>query len=212
MIHTLLTKVRDKHQRTGNHPEFRPGDTIRVHVKIKEGDKERLQAFEGTVIARNNTGMSETITVRKVSFGQGVERIFPLHAPVVDHIDIVRTGRVRRAKLYYLRGLKGQKPPAYGSATWFSCRVACPPAVTSEPSAARAFCAIAGVDEAGRGALFRPGFRRRGGARSIRNGPSEGSTIASCSSRSAAKCWRLASRNARWPGPWAQPTPSRSTA
>ena len=84
-----------------------------MHVKIKEGDKERLQAFEGTVIARNNTGMGETITVRKVSFGQGVERIFPLHAPVVDHIDVVRTGRVRRAKLYYLRGLERQsRPPA----------------------------------------------------------------------------------------------------
>ena len=90
-------------------PEFRPGDTIRVHVKIKEGDKERLQAFEGTVIARKNSGgMGETITVRKVSFGQGVERIFPIHAPVIDHIDVVRTGRVRRAKFYYLRDLKGK--------------------------------------------------------------------------------------------------------
>lgn len=108
MNNALLTKILVKNQRTVNHPEFRPGDTIRVHVKIKEGDKERLQAFEGTVIARNNTGMSETITVRKVSFGQGVERIFPLQAPVVDHIDVVRTGRVRRAKLYYLRGLKGK--------------------------------------------------------------------------------------------------------
>ena len=84
------------------------GDTIRVHVKIKEGDKERLQAFEGTVIARKNTGLGETVTVRKVSFGQGVERIFPIHAPVVDHIDVIRTGRVRRAKLYYLRELKGK--------------------------------------------------------------------------------------------------------
>ncbi len=89
-------------------PEFNPGDTVRVHVKIKEGDKERLQAFEGTVIARHNTGLGETLTVRKVSFGQGVERIFPLHAPVVDHIDVVRSGKVRRAKLYYLRGLKGK--------------------------------------------------------------------------------------------------------
>ena len=89
-------------------PRITPGDTIKVHVKIKEGDKERLQVFEGTVIARSNTGMSETITVRKVSFGQGVERIFPVQAPVVDHIDVVRTGRVRRAKLYYLRGLKGK--------------------------------------------------------------------------------------------------------
>jgi large subunit ribosomal protein L19 len=108
MNHALLTKILTKNQRTVKHPDFRPGDTIRVHVKIKEGDKERLQAFEGTVIAQNNTGMSETITVRKISFGQGVERIFPLQAPVVDHIDVVRTGRVRRAKLYYLRGLKGK--------------------------------------------------------------------------------------------------------
>ena len=89
-------------------PDYRPGDTIRVHVRIKEGEKERLQAFEGTVIARNNKGISETITVRKVSFGHGVERIFPVHAPAVDRIEIVRTGRVRRAKLYYLRGLRGK--------------------------------------------------------------------------------------------------------
>jgi large subunit ribosomal protein L19 len=89
-------------------PEIRTGDTIRVHVKIKEGDKERLQAFEGTLIASHNSGMGRTITVRKVSFGQGVERIFPVNAPVVDHIDIVRTGKVRRSKVYYLRGLKGK--------------------------------------------------------------------------------------------------------
>src|SRR5256885_14823750 len=107
MNNALLTKFINKHKRT-DIPEFRPGDTIRVHVKIKEGDKERLQAFEGTVIAKNNTGMGETITVRKVSFGQGVERIFPVQAPVVDHIDVIRTGRVRRAKLYYLRELKGK--------------------------------------------------------------------------------------------------------
>jgi len=107
MNHPLLNKILVKNQKAGV-PEFRPGDTIRVHVKIKEGDKERLQAFEGTVIAEHNTGMGKTVTVRKVSFGQGVERIFPVNAPVVDHIDIVRTGRVRRAKLYYLRGLKGK--------------------------------------------------------------------------------------------------------
>ncbi len=106
MNHPLLNKILVKNQR--NHPDFRPGDTIRVHVKIKEGDKERLQAFEGTVIAQHNTGMGKSVTVRKVSFGQGVERIFPLQAPVVDHIDVVRTGRVRRAKLYYLRDLKGK--------------------------------------------------------------------------------------------------------
>src|SRR6478672_3768292 len=107
MTNAILTKFTQKNVRT-DIPSFRPGDTIKVHVKIKEGDKERLQAFEGTVIARNNTGMGATITVRKVSFGQGVERIFPLHARIIDHIDIVRTGRVRRAKLYYLRGLKGK--------------------------------------------------------------------------------------------------------
>ena len=107
MPNPLLTKIVAKHKRPAG-PTFRPGDTIRVHVKIKEGDKERLQAFEGTVIARKNSGLGETITVRKVSFGQGVERIFPIHARVIDHIDVVRSGRVRRAKLYYLRGLKGK--------------------------------------------------------------------------------------------------------
>jgi large subunit ribosomal protein L19 len=89
-------------------PEFQPGDTVRVHVRIKEGDKERLQAFEGVVIARKHSGVRETITVRKTSFGVGVERIFPLHASIIDHIDVVRRGRVRRAKLYYLRKLRGK--------------------------------------------------------------------------------------------------------
>ena len=107
MQNALLAKFVQKNKRT-DLPQFRPGDTIRVHVKIKEGDKERLQAFEGTVIARKNTGMGESITIRKVSFGQGVERIFPVHAKVIDHIDVVRTGKVRRAKLYYLRDLKGK--------------------------------------------------------------------------------------------------------
>jgi large subunit ribosomal protein L19 len=89
-------------------PDFQPGDTLRVHVRIKEGNKERLQAFEGICIARKHGGVRETITVRKVSFGVGVERIFPLHATVVDHIDVVRQGKVRRAKLYYLRDLRGK--------------------------------------------------------------------------------------------------------
>jgi large subunit ribosomal protein L19 len=89
-------------------PAFQPGDTVRVHVKIKEGDKERIQAFEGIVIARKHSGVRETITVRKTSFGVGVERIFPLHATVIDRIDVVRYGRVRRAKLYYLRKLRGK--------------------------------------------------------------------------------------------------------
>jgi large subunit ribosomal protein L19 len=107
MQNALMQKVLEKNQRT-DLPEFRTGDTIRVHVRIREGDKERLQAFEGVVIAKNNAGMGETVTVRKVSFGQGVERIFPVNAPVIDHIDLVRTGRVRRAKLYYIRGLRGK--------------------------------------------------------------------------------------------------------
>lgn len=97
-----------KQQMRGDLPQFRPGDTVRVHVKIKEGDKERVQIFEGTVIARKNTGPGATFTVRKVSFGQGVERIFPVHSNVVDKIEVVRSGEVRRAKLYYLRGLKGK--------------------------------------------------------------------------------------------------------
>jgi len=107
MQNQLLTKYIERNRRA-DLPDFKIGDTIRVHVRIKEGDKERLQAFEGTVIARKNTGMGETITVRKVSFGQGVERIFPLNARLIDHIDFVRTGKVRRAKLYYLRKLKGK--------------------------------------------------------------------------------------------------------
>ncbi len=89
-------------------PDFKPGDTVRVHVRIKEGNKERLQAFEGVCIARKHGGLRETFTVRKVSFGVGVERIFPLHATIIDHIEVVRRGRVRRAKLYYMRNLKGK--------------------------------------------------------------------------------------------------------
>jgi large subunit ribosomal protein L19 len=98
----------ERQQMRDDIPNFRPGDTVRVHVRIKEGDKERLQAFEGIVIARKHAGVRETITVRKTSFGVGVERIFPLHASVIDHIDVVRRGRVRRAKLYYLRKLRGK--------------------------------------------------------------------------------------------------------
>jgi large subunit ribosomal protein L19 len=88
--------------------EFQPGDTVRVQVKIREGEKERLQAFEGTVIARKHGGPSETFTVRKISFGQGVERIFPVQSPVIHRVEVLRRGRVRRAKLYYLRKLRGK--------------------------------------------------------------------------------------------------------
>lgn len=98
----------EKTQLRDNIPAFQSGDTVKVHVHIKEGNKERIQIFEGVVIARKHGGARETVTVRKVSFGVGVERIFPLHATVVDHIDVVRRGRVRRAKLYYLRELRGK--------------------------------------------------------------------------------------------------------
>ncbi len=89
-------------------PDMRPGDTVRVHVKVREGDKERIQVFEGLVIAQHRGGARATFTVRKVSFGQGVERIFPLHSPIIDRMEIVRSARVRRAKLYFLRKLRGK--------------------------------------------------------------------------------------------------------
>ena len=90
------------------YPEFRPGDTIRVHFRILEGDKERVQQFEGVCIGRRRGGNRGTITVRKMSFGQGVERIFPLHSPVIQKVEVIRSARVRRAKLYFLRDLKGK--------------------------------------------------------------------------------------------------------
>lgn len=89
-------------------PEFRSGDTVRVHAKVVEGTRERIQMFEGVVIARKGSGISETYTVRKISNGVGVERIFPLHTPRVEKIEVIRHGRVRRAKLYYLRALQGK--------------------------------------------------------------------------------------------------------
>ena len=99
----------DASQRRTDIPDFAPGDTVRVHVRIKESEtKERLQAFEGVVIARKGDGIRETFTVRKTSFGVGVERIFPIHGPVIGRVEVVRRGRVRRAKLYYLRNLRGK--------------------------------------------------------------------------------------------------------
>ena len=89
-------------------PAFKPGDTLRVHVRITEGEKERIQVFEGVCIAQKHGGVRETFTVRKISFGQGVERVFPLHSKVIDKIEVVRRGRVRRAKLYYIRELRGK--------------------------------------------------------------------------------------------------------
>jgi large subunit ribosomal protein L19 len=89
-------------------PEFRSGDTLKVHVKVREGEKERIQVFQGVVISRRGSGTNESFTVRKMSGGIGVERVFPLHSPIIDRIEVLRRGRVRRAKLYYLRGLRGK--------------------------------------------------------------------------------------------------------
>jgi large subunit ribosomal protein L19 len=106
MSNLIIEKLLAKTKRT-DLPAFEPGDTIRVHVKIKEGDKERVQAFEGVVISQAK-GPQASFTVRKISFGQGVERIFPMNSKVIDRIDVVRSSKVRRAKLYYLRSLKGK--------------------------------------------------------------------------------------------------------
>lgn len=106
MSNPVIDKLLAKTRRT-DIPAFQPGDTVRVQVKIKEGDKERLQAFEGVVISKTN-GAQASFTVRKMSFGQGVERIFPVNSKVIDKVDVVRSSKVRRAKLYYLRSLKGK--------------------------------------------------------------------------------------------------------
>ncbi|MTT32296.1 50S ribosomal protein L19 [Terrilactibacillus sp. BCM23-1] len=104
----LLNEITKEQLRT-DLPDFRPGDTLKVHVKVVEGTRERIQVFEGVVIKRHGGGISETFTVRKISYGVGVERTFPVHSPKIDKIDVVRQGKVRRAKLYYLRNLRGKK-------------------------------------------------------------------------------------------------------
>jgi len=103
----LITNL-EREQMRLDLPDFRAGDTIRVHSRIKEGDKERIQVFQGVVIRRRRGGLGATFTVRKVSYGVGVERIFPLHSPNIDKIDVITKGRVRRARLYYMRKLKGK--------------------------------------------------------------------------------------------------------
>ncbi len=107
-MNTIVEKI-GAEQCTKTIPEFRIGDSVCVHVKIKEGAKERIQNYTGVVIARNGSGVAETITVRRVAFGEGVERVFPIQSPNVMEIEVVRQGKVRRAKLYYLRKLKGKK-------------------------------------------------------------------------------------------------------
>ena len=103
----LIAEITKDQLRT-DHPDFRPGDTVRVHAKVVEGSRERIQVFEGVVIKRQNGGIHETFTVRKISYGVGVERTFPLHSPRIEKIEIVRRGKVRRAKLYYMRNLRGK--------------------------------------------------------------------------------------------------------
>lgn len=103
-----LLQELDREQLRDDHPDFAPGDTVRVLYRVREGEKERIQAFEGVCLGRRGGGMGETFMVRKVSSGIGVERVFPLHSPFIKGIEVVRRGRVRRAKLYYLRGLRGK--------------------------------------------------------------------------------------------------------
>jgi large subunit ribosomal protein L19 len=109
---TTLTKIEEaqvaKLKVTAKLPDFRPGDTLKVNVKVVEGDRERVQAFEGVCIARKNAGLNSSFTVRKISYGEGVERIFPLYSPRLTSVEVVRSGDVRRAKLYYLRGRRGK--------------------------------------------------------------------------------------------------------
>ena len=103
-----LIKELNKEQLQKEKPVVKVGDTVRVHVKVKEGSRERIQVFEGTVIAKKHGGIEETITVRRLSYGVGVEKVFPVYSPSIDHIEVVRSGKVRRAKLYYLRGRVGK--------------------------------------------------------------------------------------------------------
>src|SRR5271154_4904486 len=108
MIETLEKEEADRLLATRKIPEFQPGDTVRVNVRIKEGERERVQAYEGVCIARSGGGLNANFTVRKISFGEGVERVFPVLSPSIDSIDVVRRGKVRRAKLYYLRDRRGK--------------------------------------------------------------------------------------------------------
>jgi len=109
LIQTLEKEQVEKLSAGKEMPDFGPGDTLLVNVKVVEGDKSRIQAYEGVCIGRSGRGLNESFTVRKISYGEGVERVFPLYAPMIDSIKVVRRGKVRRAKLYYLRGLRGKK-------------------------------------------------------------------------------------------------------
>ena len=108
LIQTLEKEQMEKLSANRAMPDFGPGDTVLVNVKVKEGDKSRVQAYEGVCIGRSGSGINENFTVRKISYGEGVERVFPIYAPMIDSVKVVRRGKVRRAKLYYLRGLRGK--------------------------------------------------------------------------------------------------------
>ena len=109
LIQTLNKEQADRLSAGKTIPDFEPGDTVIVNVKVVEGERTRIQAYEGVCIGRSGHGLNESFTVRKISYGEGVERVFPLYSPMVDSIKVVRRGKVRRAKLYYLRGLRGKK-------------------------------------------------------------------------------------------------------
>ena len=117
LIQTLEKEQVEKLSAGKTIPEFGPGDTVIVNVKVKEGDKSRVQAYEGVCIARSGQGLNSNFTVRKISYGEGVERVFPLYAPMIDSMKVVRRGKVRRAKLYYLRALRGKKARIEAAAT-----------------------------------------------------------------------------------------------
>jgi len=108
LIQTLEKEQMEKLSANKTMPDFGPGDTLLVNVKVVEGDKSRVQAYEGVCIGRSGSGINENFTVRKISYGEGVERVFPIYAPMIDSVKVVRRGKVRRAKLYYLRGLRGK--------------------------------------------------------------------------------------------------------
>ena len=117
LIQTLEKEQVEKLSANKTIPEFGPGDTVLVNVRVKEGDKSRIQAYEGVCIARSGQGINSNFTVRKISYGEGVERVFPLYGPMIESMSVVRRGKVRRAKLYYLRALRGKKARIQAAAT-----------------------------------------------------------------------------------------------
>jgi large subunit ribosomal protein L19 len=158
---SIISEIEDREiakQTTGKEiPEFGPGDTIRVNVKVVEGSRERIQVFEGVCIARKNSGINSAFTVRKISYGEGVERIFPLYSPRVDSIEVVRRGRVRRAKLYYLRGLRGKAARIAEKSDYHGARAQGPAAAKAAvATAAEAFAEGEPAAEPGAAAEAKP--------------------------------------------------------